>query len=179
MLLARHLWCNIVQNPNKSVEEFALWARGTSDNYRPGPDARLAHCIIYFQDWLRWVEEMGLSEFPHPFRFIDKAVATDTEHMGETVAADAINEEEVRTFMSQVPSRVPSINPLDRVTSFPCMMPGTSIPPLFNLFNCRYPHGIEMALTGLENVNMMGLSSYTLEHTMNSGCDISKYPRYK
>ncbi|KAL7952071.1 hypothetical protein V8C42DRAFT_25794 [Trichoderma barbatum] len=79
------------------------------------PEISLAACIIYTPHWLRWPEYTGLSEFPHPFRFIYRALNTDQPYLGESIKMTDIDQGFVMDLMNKVTSRIHGLSALDAV----------------------------------------------------------------
>jgi hypothetical protein len=171
LLLAMHLWLDIVQDENHQMEPaFAYWSNN-AQHVRPVPFVSLAKCLVYFPHWIKWVEFMRLAEFVHPFRFIKKASETDFSNMGRdmVVPDDDIDGTRVEMLMKSVISRCSFIKPSYRISLYPCMLPGTKISPLQRLNACSYPNDIEIALVGLQHISFMGLYSYSRQPTEQNG----------
>ncbi|KAM0253979.1 hypothetical protein ACHAQJ_006992 [Trichoderma viride] len=170
LLLACHLWYDTTQHPNYQLEKFMQEKKKAEQTYCRVPLISLAVCLVYFQHWVRWVQWMALAEFVHPFRFFKKALETDLRYDGLSVTSEDIDESKVAALMQQVTTRVPLIDPNHRVYLLPCMMPGTRMPPLYNLAGCRWPHKIELSLTGLTNIHYYGFDRYARpDRTQDAG----------
>ncbi|KAL7935132.1 hypothetical protein V8C35DRAFT_300802 [Trichoderma chlorosporum] len=162
LLLAAHLWVNITNDPGFQLEIYTQDKRERGLPYQPVPAISLAQCLIYYPHWLRWVANMGLVEFIHPFRFIHKAIQTDVANnpdAGMEVEADDIDEHLVRELMDGIRSIAPeTIKTTDRYFYFPYSLPGSTLPGLSYLRD--EPGRFFTAVTGLEHVRFLGLPSY-------------------
>ncbi|KAL7943390.1 hypothetical protein V8C42DRAFT_359104 [Trichoderma barbatum] len=162
LLLAAYLWANITKDPESKLELFAKERKWDGEPYQPVPTVSLAQCLIYYPHWLRWVVDMALAEFVHPFRFISKAVETDLANnvnAGMEVEANDIDQDEVLELLTQAQSMHPGISPYTRVSVFPYMLPGSDLPPLCRM---KGTHATEFdtAVVGLDDVNFLGLPTY-------------------
>ncbi|KAL7904657.1 hypothetical protein GGI35DRAFT_489535 [Trichoderma velutinum] len=162
MLLACHLWFDIMTHPDLQLEWF-MWERegGDKEGFDEIPEVSLAVFIVYFAHWLSWTESTGLSEHPHPFRFVSKAYESDKAHGGLAVYEDHFPQYRVIALMHQVISRIPNVSIDMRIDVFPCQIPGTKMPPMYHSSILRCPHPISLALTGLPHMGYLGFPNYT------------------
>ncbi|KAL6691703.1 hypothetical protein J3F84DRAFT_403378 [Trichoderma pleuroticola] len=172
MLLACHLWFDIITHPDLQLEWFMSERKG-GEGFNEVPEVSLAAFIVYFAHWLSWTESMGLFEHPHPFRFVSRACESDQAHAGLAVKANHIPQDRVIALMRKVTCRIPDISIGTRINLLPCQMPGTKMLPMHHHFAAVvYPHSISLALTGLPHMGYLGLPNYTqLDLT-----DVAKQP---
>ncbi|PNP59806.1 hypothetical protein THARTR1_00685 [Trichoderma harzianum] len=172
MLLACHLWFDIITHPDLQLEWFMSERKG-GEGFNEVPDVSLAAFLVYFAHWLSWTESMGLFEHPHPFRFVSRACESDQAHAGLAVKANHIPQDRVIALMRKVTCRIPDISIEMRINLLPCQMPGTKMLPIYHHFAAVvYPHPISLALTGLPHMGYLGLPKYTqLDLT-----DVAKQP---
>ncbi|KAL7953027.1 hypothetical protein V8C34DRAFT_321728 [Trichoderma compactum] len=172
MLLACHLWFDIVTHPDLQLEWFMLERKGDVEGFNEVPKVSLAAFIVYFAHWLSWTEAMGLSEYPHPFRFVVKACGTDQVHPGFAVNVDHMPQDRVIALMREVTCRVPDIGIETKINLLPCQMPGTKMPPMHHWVFSQHPRRIPLALTGLPHLGYLGLRNYTRQDVK----DMAKHP---
>ncbi|KAL6816605.1 hypothetical protein J3E69DRAFT_99299 [Trichoderma sp. SZMC 28015] len=161
MKLALHLWADIINDKDYQLEPAFTDSCTNETILDPITRISLAKFLVYYSHLIKWPRAMKLAEFLHPFRFVKKASATDVSYLGQDLIVndDDIDEDRVLELMTHITSSCPTVGVNDRVTIYPCMLPGTDIPALSRL-RCPYPNRIEIALTGLENVEFMGLPRY-------------------
>ncbi|KAL7802967.1 hypothetical protein V8C43DRAFT_312399 [Trichoderma afarasin] len=104
MLLACHLWFDIITHSDLRLEWFMLERKYGGNGFNEVPNVSLAAFIIYFAHWLSWTESMGLSEHPHPFRFVSKACESDQAHSAFAVNEGHIPQDRVIALMRKTPS---------------------------------------------------------------------------
>ncbi|KAL6804893.1 hypothetical protein GGI42DRAFT_367787 [Trichoderma sp. SZMC 28013] len=102
MLLACHLWFDIITHPDLQLEWSMLERKRAGKRFNGVSEVSLAAFIVYFAHWLSWTESMGLFEHPHPFRFVSKAYESDQVHAGFAVNAKHIPQD--RVIMLMLPS---------------------------------------------------------------------------
>ncbi|PTB67158.1 hypothetical protein BBK36DRAFT_1159095 [Trichoderma citrinoviride] len=156
MILATHLWMDIQASPNLALETFAE----TGQSPAPVPNISLACMILLYGHWLKWTHLMQLDEHPHPFRWMQKAFLAD--FWEEQLGPADLDQEKIKALMEGVGTTVPAMDMSYRVRIFPCCMPGASSGHLHNLAGDEGPSRTALALTGLPDVNLMGLQSYEL-----------------
>lgn len=161
MLLACHIWVDIITHSDMRLEWFMVERRHASTGFNEVPNVSLAAFIIYFAHWLSWAESMGLSEHPHPFRFVSKACESDQVHSGFAVNEDHIPQDRVIALMRKITSRIPNVSIYERINLHPSSVPGTKMPPMHDSSFFEYPHRIPLALTGLPHLGYLGLPNYT------------------
>lgn len=161
LLLACHLWVDVMDHHEMRMERFMETRKRNSKLFQSVPEVPLAAFLIYYQHWLKWTEWMGLAKYPHPFRFVQRALETDLHNEGMGVDMESIDQERVSVLMNQATTRVSFLDARERVKILPSAMPGTRMPPLFSPDILRYPNRIQMALTGLVNLSHYGLHFYT------------------
>lgn len=161
MLLACHLWVDIITHSDLRLEWFMSERKYGGAGFNEVPKVSLAAFIIYFAHWLSWTESMGLSEHPHPFRFVSKACESDQAHSGFAVNEDHIPQDRVIALIRKVTSRIPNVSIHERITLHPSSVPGTKMPPMHDSAFFEYPHRIPLALTGLPHLGYLGLPNYT------------------
>jgi hypothetical protein len=169
MLLAYHLWTDIMDSHDLRLERYLTKAFSAGSNHLRVPDVSLAAFIIYFPHWIKWPECMGLAEYPHPFRFVNRAMESDLVNQGIGVDAEKLDEERAYALMSQITTRVPLMDTVERVSVMPHSMPGSRMPPMFGADTRHGPEAIPLALTGLVNVNFYGLASYARPKEYKTG----------
>ncbi|KAF3067896.1 hypothetical protein CFAM422_008563 [Trichoderma lentiforme] len=164
MLLACHLWVDIVKDENLRLEKLEMDKKRAGEEFTPVPHVPLAAFLLYFAHWLRWTENMGLVQYIHPFRFIHAALLSDFTEEGVSYNNGCIDEERVYILMGQVTSKIPSVHPGQRLDVYPCMMFGSDMPAVDGAKRFRYPKRVQMYLTGLVHVKHYGLDSYVRSH---------------
>ncbi|KAL6892390.1 hypothetical protein HDV57DRAFT_507199 [Trichoderma longibrachiatum] len=102
---------------------------------------------------------MGLSEFPHPFRFMWQALKSDMDKEAMGIDPDSIDQGRVYSLISKARSRIPLMEASHRVEIMPCYMPGSRMPPMFGPTVIR-PEKVPLILTGLPDVQYLGLNTY-------------------
>ncbi|PTB68556.1 hypothetical protein BBK36DRAFT_1112708, partial [Trichoderma citrinoviride] len=167
LLLGCHLWADITGHRTLSMERF-MEKREDKSTVPQVPDIPLAVCLIYYPHWLKWTEWMGLSEFPHPFRFMSQAVKSDMDNEAIGIDPDSIDQGRVYSLIARARSRVPLMDATHRVEIMPCHMPGSMMPPMFGPM-VRRPEKVPLALTGLPDVQYLGLDSYIRPDTSKDG----------
>ncbi|KAM6488348.1 hypothetical protein HDV62DRAFT_396916 [Trichoderma sp. SZMC 28011] len=172
MLLACHLWFDIITHPDRQLEWFMLERRSRGKGFNEVPKVSLAAFIVYFAHWLSWTESMGLSEYIHPFRFVSKACKSDQVHTGFAVNKDHIPQDRVMALMRQVTSRIPNISIDERIVVTPSTVPGTRMQPRLYWSFLKYPQQTPLALTGLPHLGYLGLRNYTRQDLT----DATKHP---
>ncbi|KAL6792115.1 hypothetical protein J3E68DRAFT_438388 [Trichoderma sp. SZMC 28012] len=159
MLLACHLWFDIIQHENKQWQRCMRGElRGRLENI---PEVSLAEFIVYFAHWLSWNESMGLSGHLHPFHFVSKACESDEFHPDFAVNKDHIPQDRVIALMHKITSRIPNLSTDTRINLLPCHIPGSKMPSFCRTVTLQPPHPISLALTGLPHVGYLGLPNYT------------------
>ncbi|KAL6864047.1 hypothetical protein J3F83DRAFT_185961 [Trichoderma novae-zelandiae] len=158
LLLGCHLWADITGHRTLSLERF-FEKRKDQSAVPQVPDIPLAVCLIYYPHWLKWTEWMGLSEFPHPFRFMSQAIKSDMDNEAIGVDPDSIDQGRAYSLIAKAKSRIPLAGAAHRVEIMPCYMPGSAMPPMFGPMVIR-PEKVPLALTGLPDVRYLGLKSY-------------------
>ncbi|UKZ76818.1 hypothetical protein TrVFT333_004532 [Trichoderma virens FT-333] len=149
----------VMDHSDMRMERWMQVRRSEGGAYQAVPEIFLAAGIVYTPHYLRFPEYMGLSEFPHPFRFIYRALETDQAYLGESIKMTDIDQGLVMDLMKKVTSRIPGLSALDVMKIKPWMMPGSKMPPMFG--EGVYPiDKVQLALTGLENVRLYGLDDY-------------------
>ncbi|KAF3075358.1 hypothetical protein CFAM422_002465 [Trichoderma lentiforme] len=161
MFLACHLWVDIITHSDLRLEWFMSERKYGGTGFNEVPKVSLAAFIIYFAHWLSWTESMGLSEHPHPFRFVSKACESGQAHSGFAVNEDHIPQDRVIALMRKVTFRIPNVSIHERITLHPSSVPGTKMPPMHDSSFLEYPHRIPLALTGLPHLGYLGLPNYT------------------
>ncbi|KAL7904661.1 hypothetical protein GGI35DRAFT_462332 [Trichoderma velutinum] len=161
LVLATHLWINITTCPGLALERYTFLQSEQGKPYPPVPSISLAQCLIYHPHWLRWISNMGLVEFIHPFRFIHKAVETDlanNPNAGMEVKASDIDEDRAQALMTRVHSASRrNSGQLSGISSYcPSRLPGTRHAPLYNTQGATS----RPAPTGVEHVRCLGLPTY-------------------
>ncbi|KAK0760989.1 LOW QUALITY PROTEIN: hypothetical protein N5P37_005930, partial [Trichoderma harzianum] len=73
------------------------------------------------------MEWMGLMEYPHPFRFCQRALETDIA-AGLAAHLDLVDDEKLYEMRRGIESTVPNIKTTDRLEIFPWMIPGSKLP---------------------------------------------------
>lgn len=66
---------------------IALWCNNDT-NLRPISRVSLDKFLGYYSHLIRWPRAMRLAEFLHPFRFVQKASATDVSYLWPNLAMD-------------------------------------------------------------------------------------------
>ncbi|KAL7945864.1 hypothetical protein V8C42DRAFT_357484 [Trichoderma barbatum] len=176
LLLACHLWVDIMDHENMMMEQFAKPSKQNKNTGIQVPMVSLAQFLIYFPHWIKWTEFMGLSEFPHPFRFVSTAADSDFKNGIIGAGPESIKQREIYSLMKQVMTTVPSIEITQRVHIMPHMMPGTRMPPMFGPYSPTPISQIPMALTGLVNVFYYGLRDYSRPKQMDG--DLTPFQKY-
>ncbi|KAK4079728.1 hypothetical protein Trihar35433_833 [Trichoderma harzianum] len=174
MFLACHLWFDIITHPDLQLEWFMLRRKEDGRGFNEVPNVSLAAFIVYFAHWLSWTESMGLSEYPHPFRFVYKAYELDQVHSGFTVNMDHIPQDRVMASMRKVTSRIPNVSIDKRIVVIPSRVPGTKMPPMHHWSFVKRPHRISLALTGLPHLGYLGLRNYTRQDVNNTAEHLEK-----
>lgn len=172
MLLACHLWFDIITHPDLQLEWSMLERKRAGKRFNGVSEVSLAAFIVYFAHWLSWTESMGLFEHPHPFRFVSKAYESDQVHAGFAVNAKHIPQDRVIMLMRQVTSRIPNMDNAKRIALIPSRVPGTKMPPMHHWSFLEFPNDIPFALTGLPHLGYLGLHSYTRQDVK----DMAKHP---
>ncbi|KAL7804985.1 hypothetical protein V8C44DRAFT_248683 [Trichoderma aethiopicum] len=158
LLLACHLWADITEHRKLCLERF-FEKRGRQSAVPQVPDVPLAVCLVYYPHWLKWTEWMGLSEFPHPFRFMAQAIKSDMDKEAIGINPESIDQGRVYSLIAKAKSRVPIMEASHRVEMMPCYMPGSAMPLMFGPTVVR-PEKVPLALTGLPDVKYLGLNNY-------------------
>ncbi|KAL7814483.1 hypothetical protein V8C26DRAFT_421419 [Trichoderma gracile] len=158
LLLACHLWADITGHRKLFLERF-FEKREDQGSVPQVPDIPLAVCLVYYSHWLKWTQWMGLSEFPHPFRFMSQAVKSDMDKEAIGINPDSIDQARVFALIAKAKSRIPLVEASHRIEIMPCYMPGSTMPPMFGPMAIR-PEQVPLALTGLPDVQYLGLNSY-------------------
>lgn len=158
LLLGCHLWADITGHRTLSLERF-FEKRKDQSAVPPVPDIPLAVCLILYPHWLKWTELMGLSEFPHPFRFMSQAIKSDMDKEAIGIDPESIDQGRVYSLIAKAKSRIPLMDATYRLEIMPCYMPGSRMPPMFGPM-ARRPEKAPLALTGLPDVQYLGLGSY-------------------
>lgn len=92
---------------------------------------------------------MGLVEYPHPSRWIHKAVTSDRNRTQLVVNEDLLNEDQIKELMLQFTSRIPGIDPTMRLLVLPHRLTGTAMPRMINTDPYRTPTPQQSKPTGL------------------------------
>ncbi|KAL6833626.1 hypothetical protein J3E69DRAFT_353249 [Trichoderma sp. SZMC 28015] len=76
-LIGCFIFQGIMEHTEMQMEKYFQIKKEAKEPYQAVPEQSLAATIIYTPHYLRWPEYMGLTEFPHPLRFIFRALDTD------------------------------------------------------------------------------------------------------
>lgn len=158
LLLGCHLWADITGHRVLYLERLFQSCEDQSAVPQV-PDVPLAVCLVYYPHWLKWTECMGLSEFPHPFRFMSQALKSDMDKEAIGIDPDSIDQARVYSLIAKAKSRIPLMDATHRIEIMPCYMPGSKMPPMFGP-TVELPEKVPLALTGLPDVQYLGLKSY-------------------
>lgn len=154
MLLAATIWKDIMESPMRS-QEMCVDAAKASQAWKV-PEVRLAPFIVYFPHWLRWTEIMGLTEYPHPFRFVSQALQGDTINASLGVDENLLSEREVLKLLSLAQPKVTGFSPTSKKPILPHMFPGSLMPRMVRVDPYVYPRDIEKAMMGLPDILYVG-----------------------
>jgi hypothetical protein len=158
MLLAATIWKDIMVSPMRS-QEMCVDATKASQAWKV-PEVRLAPFIVYFPHWLRWTENMGLTEYLHPFRFVSRALQGDAINASLRVDENLLSEEEVSRLLGLARPKVRGISPGSRKRILPHMFPGSLMPRMVRVEPYVYPRHIEKAMMGLPDILHVGTPDY-------------------
>ncbi|KAH0491424.1 hypothetical protein TgHK011_002857 [Trichoderma gracile] len=122
VILATHLWIDIQDSEDLELEKFAK--SKSSQPTAAVPNVRLGDMILHFGHWHGWTDYLGLSEHPHPFRFTQRACATDLVEQQRGTSTYDLDEEKIKNPMLQVGTTIPGVDANERIRIFPCCMPG-------------------------------------------------------
>ncbi|QYS98696.1 hypothetical protein H0G86_005864 [Trichoderma simmonsii] len=76
-LIGCFIFQGIMEHTEMQMGKYFQIRKAAKEPYQAVPEQSLTATIIYTPHYLRWPEYMGLTEFPHPFRFIFRALDTD------------------------------------------------------------------------------------------------------
>ncbi|PTB67150.1 hypothetical protein BBK36DRAFT_1140900 [Trichoderma citrinoviride] len=130
------------------------------------PMVTLAEFLVYYNHWLRWAALwMGLAEFPHPFRFVREAVDQDKRIL-KMQDLPSLDQDRVRELIEktrlrpELAGKVPGLSHHTRVNIFPENIPGVDRVRMHHLIGGEESTKTAIALTGLEDISLIGLESY-------------------
>ncbi|UKZ56306.1 hypothetical protein TrVGV298_010141 [Trichoderma virens] len=158
------LWYDITMDSEMSQEaSIAEVQRGTrrASTAWTVPTADVVECILGRPHYLRWHEELGLSEYEHFFRYIHRMFKTDRARPALSTNGFTLDVAKLKRLTMQITSKVPGLSPQSRLELLPHMIPGSKMPRMVHMEPYVYPSEAELAMTGLTSVYLKGLPSYS------------------